>query len=104
MGARKMKPLREQKDYEIVQAYRNVFSGMNGNLVLEDILDTAGWFDVDQENQTTERAALRTFANWILHRCGINADINQPDIVKALFSQVPVQTFEDTDKETDENE
>ena len=94
-----MKRLSEYKDFEIVQMYRNCFSSMNGNLVLEDILDTAGVFDTDQGDQTTEQAALRAFGMWILNRCGINHPDNQLDIVQALFNAVLVQTFEDKENE-----
>lgn len=94
-----MKPLRQYKDSEIVPMYRNCFSGINGNMVLEDILDTAGVFNIDQANQTTEQAALRAFGMWILNRCGINNPDNQLSIVTALFKVVPVQTFEDKEEE-----
>lgn len=89
-----MKRLSEYEDQEVVMMYRNRFSGAEGNLVLEDILDTAGVFDTDQAGQTTEQAALRAFGMWILHRCGINNSDNQLDIVKALFT-VPIQTFKE---------
>lgn len=95
----KMKRLSEYEDKEIVQMYRNVFSGNAGNLVLEDILDTAGVFDGESANQTTERATLKAFGMFILNRCGINHPDNQLDIVKALFTAVPVQTFEDKENE-----
>ena len=98
-----MKRLSEYKDLEIVNMYRNVFSGTMGNLVLEDILDTAGVFDGESSNQTTERATLKAFGMWILNRCGINHPDNQLDIVKALFKAVPVQTLEE-DKENEEDE
>lgn len=83
--------------------YRNAFKGTNGNLVLEDILDTAGVFNNDQGDQTTEQAALRAFGMWILHRCGINNPDNQLDMVEALFKAVPIQTFTEG-KENEENE
>lgn len=88
-----MKRLSEYKDNEVVMMYRNRFSGMEGNLVLEDILDTAGVFNTDQAGQTTEQATLRAFGMWILNRCGINFPNNQLEIVKALFT-VPIQVFE----------
>lgn len=94
-----MKRLSEYNENEIIMICRSVFSGSNGNLVLEHILDTAGVFDSEQANQTTERAALRAFGMWILNQCGINNQANQFDIVKALFEQVPVQTFEDKENE-----
>jgi len=97
-----MKRLSEYKDIEIVQICRNVFSGNNGNLVLEYLLDTAGVFNVDQANQTTEQAALRAFGMWILEKCGINHPDNQLEIVKALFKEVPVQSFEDKEDEEDD--
>ena len=96
-----MKRLSEYKDQEIVIMYRNCFSDTNGNLVLEDILDTAGVFNTDQVGQTTEQAALRAFGMWILNRCGINFPVNQLDIVQALFKEVPIQIF---DKENEEDE
>jgi len=97
-----MKRLSEYKDIEIVQMYRNVFSGTNGNMVLEDILDTAGVFDGESSNQTTERATLKAFGMFILNRCGINHPDNQLEIIKALFKEVPVQSFEDKENEEDE--
>jgi len=97
-----MKRLSEYKDIEIVQMYRNVFSGTNGNMVLEDILDTLGVFDDESSNQTTERATLKAFGMFILNRCGINHPDNQLEIVKALFKEVPVQSFEDKENEEDE--
>jgi len=97
-----MKRLSEYKDIEIVQMYRNVFSGINGNMVLEDILDTLGVFDGESSNQTTERATLKAFGMFILNRCGINHPDNQLEIVKALFKEVPVQSFEDKENEEDE--
>ena len=96
-----MKRLIDYKDNEIIMMYRNRFSGNEGNLVLEDILDTAGVFNTDQAGQTTEQAALRAFGMWILNRCGINHPDNQLDMVKALFEAVPVQIFEE-DKENEE--
>lgn len=98
-----MKRLSEYKPNEIVMMYRNRFSGAEGNLVIEDILDTAGVFDTDQAGQTTEQAALRAFGMWILNRCGINCPENQLEIVQALFKTVPRQTFEE-DKETKEDD
>lgn len=94
-----MKRLSEYKDIDIVQMYRNVFSGNAGNLVLEDILDTAGVFDDESSNQTTERATLKAFGMWLLNRCGINHPDNQLEIVRALFKEVPVQSFEDKENE-----
>lgn len=96
-----MKRLSQYKDNEIVQAYRNCFSGINGNMVLEDILDTLGVFDGESANQTTERATLKAFGMLILNRCGINHPDNQLDMIQALFKAVPVQTFEEV-KETEE--
>jgi len=94
-----MKRLSEYKDIEIVQVYRRVFSGTNGNLVLEDILDTAGVFDDEPVNQTTERATLKAFGMFILSRCGINHPSKQLEIIKALFKEVPVQSFEEKENE-----
>jgi len=94
-----MKRLSEYKDIEIVQYYRRVFSGINGNMVLEDILDTAGVFDGESSNQTTERATLKAFGMWILNRCGINHPDNQLEIVKALFKEVPIRNFEEKENE-----
>lgn len=94
-----MKRLSEYKDIEIVTIYRNTFKD---GLVLEDILDTAGVFNTDQVGQTTEQAALRAFGMWILNRCGINHPNNQLAIVEALFNSVPIQSFEDKEKEEDE--
>jgi len=71
-------------------------------MVLEDILDTAGVFDDEPVNQTTERATLKAFGMFILNRCGINHSDNQLDIVKALFKEVPVLSFEDKENEEDE--
>lgn len=93
-----MKRLNEYKPNEIVMMYRNRFSGTDGNLVLEDILDTAGVFNTDQAGQTTEQAALRAFGMWILNRCGINHPDNQLDMVKALFTTVPIQTFKENEE------
>lgn len=96
-----MKRLSEHKDIEIVRMYRNRFSGMEGNMVLEDILDTAGVFDGESSNQTTERATLKAFGMWILNRCGINHPDNQLAIVQALFKEVPIQSFEDKENDTE---
>lgn len=97
-----MKRLSEYKDQEIVMMYRNCFSNANGNLVIEDILDTCGVFNTDQAGQTTEQATLRAFGMWLLNRCGINCPENQLEMVQALFKAVPIQTFEIKENEEDE--
>jgi len=69
--------------------YRRTFSGVDGQLVLADILIDLCWFDeIEDDDKVSfeEKAHLRNAGQKILRKCGILTSKNVQQLVKAMFS------------------
>lgn len=75
------------------QLYRKVFSGVEGNKVLTDILIDLCFFDEIENNENVsdkEKMYLNNAAKKILRKCGIISSKNVEEITKALF-KMPIR-------------
>jgi hypothetical protein len=83
-----MIPRDVETEKALITAYRNVFSSLNGKLVLMDILEDLGHFN-SELNTTPEMVAMQSSAKMILKKLGVWDSRNIERIVDAYLTIPP---------------
>ena len=78
--------MENRKQEDIERAWRIVFKGAAGKLVLEDLLDYLGHFR--QKHQTPTSIVLSNVAFWILTRMGVYKAKNVTRIIDTYINWV----------------
>lgn len=80
-------------DPKLARTMRNAFSTPEGQITLQFLLTTMGWFDVNEKIEI-ERAAIRNYASRLMEWLGFAdkkyvGDFMKPRFVQALFEKLP---------------